>query len=390
MKQITAVLSMLLVIGIQPALSLKELSNEEISREKYLTPLTAAVAVVDPNDIPDKYKEGEQLKIDDKSYYQDIIKQREKNKDRLEKEAIVFEVGESRDFFIRSNGREEQLQVTLTGIHEKSRESLFSIAKEPSDVIDVKPKEKEKKKDNYYCANFLIQTGNIQPPQPEAEQAAPKQAVPSIVTPPSSPSAQPSLETKDWKAIQEKEREIPIGELPSVPVKEEMLPMYYANQELCLTPKDIGFIIEVYTINVEKQRVKFALNAEEISTGVDVIAMVQEDEQALAAQATESKRLRTSISQKRESVKTTEEKKEERKGCRVNGESIEVGMRFIEEQDEKGRAMYCTPLGGIMPQKEAGEEAENEYECISGTVADGRCSSSLTILQRILSLFGLY
>ncbi|MBI1972911.1 hypothetical protein HYS50_02815 [Candidatus Woesearchaeota archaeon] len=388
MKQITAVLLMLLVIGIQPAFALKDLSNEEISRGKYITPVTAAVAVADPNDIPDKYKEGEQLKIDDKSYYQDIIKQREKNKDRLEKEAIVFEVGESQNFFIRSNGREEQVQVTLTGIHEKSRESLFSIAKEPSDVIDVKPKEKEKKKANYYCANFLIQTGSIHPPQPEAEPAAPEQAVPSIVTPPSPPSAQPSLEKE---VVIGEGGVIPIGKLPPIPVKEDMPSIYYTNQELCLTPKDIGFIIEVYTIDVEKQRVKFALNAEEMSTGVDVIAMAQEDERVLAAQV---KRTRTSIPaispEKGERVKTTEEKKEERKGCRVNGESIEIGTRFIEEQDEKGRAMYCTPLGEIMPQKEAGEEAEDEYECISGKVADGRCNNPLTILQRILSLFGLY
>ena len=67
--------------------------------------------------------------------------------------------------------------------------------------------------------------------------------------------------------------------------------------------------------------------------------------------------------------------------CQVEGNgAIPVGTRLNVE----GKSQYCDALTKkMMVQKQDGEQAENDYECLSNEQNNGQCVNSLNILQKI-------
>lgn len=81
---------------------------------------------------------------------------------------------------------------------------------------------------------------------------------------------------------------------------------------------------------------------------------------------------------------------QEKDSCQVEGNgAIPVGTRLNVED----KSQYCDALTKqMMVQKQDGEQAENDYECLSNEQNNGRCVNSLNILQKIwkgiTSIFG--
>ena len=95
------------------------------------------------------------------------------------------------------------------------------------------------------------------------------------------------------------------------------------------------------------------------------------------------------------------EEKEDCIGCvKKNGKSacLQFGIRLV---DEKGTPVFCDIDKTFKPQKKLGATGQNNYECLSNTVANGKCISieerieavekelkkQGNILQKILNFF---
>ncbi|HLF54790.1 MAG TPA: CARDB domain-containing protein [Candidatus Nanoarchaeia archaeon] len=84
-------------------------------------------------------------------------------------------------------------------------------------------------------------------------------------------------------------------------------------------------------------------------------------------------------------------------GCRRDASCLQFGIRLV----ENGVPVYCDIDSFLKPQKQVGESAQNNYECLSNTAADSRCVSieeriqaveqelkeQRTLIQKILDFF---
>ena len=85
-------------------------------------------------------------------------------------------------------------------------------------------------------------------------------------------------------------------------------------------------------------------------------------------------------------------------GCRVNGDIILPGTRFISDQGGKEVPSYCDSLTRqVLPQKKIGDQAENNFECQTGIqgysdeAGRGICKEeAVGLLKKILKFFGLF
>ncbi len=82
-------------------------------------------------------------------------------------------------------------------------------------------------------------------------------------------------------------------------------------------------------------------------------------------------------------------KKSDGQGCRVNGNTMPIGTRFIATKGNEEVAMYCDWTKETMEQKADGEKASNGYECLSAEERNGECTNTLNWLQKFFNwIFG--
>lgn len=73
-------------------------------------------------------------------------------------------------------------------------------------------------------------------------------------------------------------------------------------------------------------------------------------------------------------------------GCSVDGKCYSFGARLIFKEVPS----YCGFEGKLLPQKEAGEPAQENFECGSNRQSDGACVDDVSILQKIARFFSRF
>jgi hypothetical protein len=74
-----------------------------------------------------------------------------------------------------------------------------------------------------------------------------------------------------------------------------------------------------------------------------------------------------------------EDKDKDCPGCRKNGACMQIGIRFLEDEEP----VYCDIDHAFKPQRENGNACQNNYECLSNTCQDGTCQSMSKQIESI-------
>ncbi len=65
-------------------------------------------------------------------------------------------------------------------------------------------------------------------------------------------------------------------------------------------------------------------------------------------------------------------------GCVINDNCVPYGIRSSEGE-------YCDITKQFLPQKELDEPCDNSYECKSNECSNGKCISTYSLLEKIMS-----